>query len=113
MKHFRTDCCMKERVIPQDVLRYVKGTGMLKLSLKPGEFIDIGENIRIIFSGGSSNNIHLLIDAPKELNVKRNKAIRKDDGNSDGYYAERKISAKAQQQIMEILKKERENASSQ
>lgn len=85
---------------------------MLKLSLKPGEFIDIGENIRVIFSGGSSNNIHLLIDAPKELNVKRNKALQKNDGDSDGYYAEKKISAKAQQQIVEILKKERDNASS-
>lgn len=83
---------------------------MLKLSLKPGEFIDIGENIRIIFSGGSSNNIHLLIDAPKELNVKRNKAFPKNDGDTEGYYAEKKISAEAQQKIMEILKKERQKA---
>ena len=30
---------------------------MLKLSLKPGEYIDIGENIRVVFSGGSANNI--------------------------------------------------------
>ena len=37
---------------------------MLKLSLKPGEYIDIGENIRVVFSGGSANNIHLLVDAP-------------------------------------------------
>ena len=36
---------------------------MLKLSLKPGEYIDIGENIRVVFSGGSANNIHLLVDA--------------------------------------------------
>ena len=35
---------------------------MLKLSLRPGEFIDIGENVRVIFSGGSANNIHLLVD---------------------------------------------------
>ena len=40
---------------------------MLKLSLKPGEYIDIGENIRVVFSGGSANNIHLLIDAPREI----------------------------------------------
>ena len=33
---------------------------MLKLSLKPGEYIDIGENIRVVFSGGSANNICLL-----------------------------------------------------
>ena len=33
---------------------------MLKLTLKPGDYIDIGENIRVVFSGGSANNIHLL-----------------------------------------------------
>ena len=42
---------------------------MLKLSLKPGEYIDIGENIRVVFSGGSANNIHLLVDAPREYNI--------------------------------------------
>ena len=40
---------------------------MLKLTLRPGEFIDIGENVRVIFSGGSANNIHLLVDAPREI----------------------------------------------
>ena len=44
---------------------------MLKLSLRPGEFIDIGENVRVIFSGGSANNIHLLVDAPREINIAR------------------------------------------
>ena len=39
---------------------------MLKLTLRPGEFIDIGDNVRVIFSGGSANNIHLLVDAPKK-----------------------------------------------
>ena len=43
---------------------------MLKLSLKPGEYIDIGEDIRIIFSGGSSNNIHLLVVLSK-ITLKR------------------------------------------
>ena len=42
---------------------------MLKLTLRPGEFIDIGENVRVIFSGGSANNIHLLVDAPREINI--------------------------------------------
>ena len=40
---------------------------MLKLTLKPGDYIDIGENIRVVFSGGSANNIHLLVDAPREM----------------------------------------------
>ena len=46
---------------------------MLKLTLKPGDYIDIGENIRVVFSGGSANNIHLLVDAPRDVNIARNK----------------------------------------
>ena len=51
---------------------------MLKLTIKPGEFIDIGKDIRVVYSGGSNGNIHLLIDATRELNIvrsKRNKFI--------------------------------------
>ena len=40
---------------------------MLKLTIKPGEFINIGDDVRVIYSGGSEGNIHLLIDAPREL----------------------------------------------
>ena len=47
---------------------------MLKLTLQPGEFIRIGENVKVIFSGGSANNIHLLIDAPREI-LKQTKKI--------------------------------------
>ena len=50
---------------------------MLKLTLKPGDYIDIGENIRVVFSGGSANNIHLLVDAPREMNIARSSAERK------------------------------------
>ena len=44
---------------------------MLKLTLKPGQYIDIGADIRVIFSGGSANNIHLLVEAPREINIAR------------------------------------------
>ena len=37
---------------------------MLKLTLKPGDFIDIGSEIKVVFSGVYENNIHLLVDAP-------------------------------------------------
>ena len=57
---------------------------MLKLSLKPGEYITLGDNIKIIFSGGSANNIHLLVDAPREINVARNSAGK--DKKPSPYY---------------------------
>lgn len=75
---------------------------MLKLSLKPGEFLNIGEDIRVVFSGGSANNIHLLVDAPRELNIKRNKA-----GAGD-YQAEDGISKEAREQIIAILRREKQ-----
>ena len=50
---------------------------MLKLTIKPGEFINIGEDIRVVYSGGSEGNIHLLIDAPRELNCKKQGACKK------------------------------------
>ena len=76
---------------------------MLKLTIKPGEFIDIGKDIRVVYSGGSNGNIHLLIDAPRELNIVRSKVLAKNSAANDGensrfispYYAESKHSQKS------------------
>lgn len=51
---------------------------MLKLTVKPGEYIQIGEEIKVIFSGGSANNIHVLIDAPRKYNLLRSKVVDKE-----------------------------------
>ena len=87
---------------------------MLKLTLRPGEFIDIGENVRVIFSGGSANNIHLLVDAPREINIARSSAATKKDTTEPGagrYYKESGISDEAQKEIVSILMREkRKNA---
>lgn len=82
---------------------------MLKLSLKPGEYITLGDNIKIIFSGGSANNIHLLVDAPREINVARNSAGK--DKKPSPYYKEKGISKTAQREIAEILMHEKRNQS--
>lgn len=81
---------------------------MLKLTLKPGEFINIGSDIKIIFSGGSANNIHLLVDAPRKLNIARSSAagLR---GKSP-YYREAGISDAAKEEINQILRRERRKA---
>ena len=80
---------------------------MLKLTLKPGEYIDIGDNIKVIFSGGSANNIHLLIDAPKDVNIVRNTAQQRKEKSP--YYAEPKLSQKAQKEIVDILMQEKKS----
>ena len=38
---------------------------MLKLSLKEGQYVNIGDDIRIVFAGGTGKHCRLLIDAPK------------------------------------------------
>lgn len=83
---------------------------MLKLTLRPGEFIDIGENIRVVFSGGSANNIHLLVEAPRELNIARSSA---GSSASSTYFKEKGISEEAKQEIREILRRERSGAAGQ
>lgn len=77
---------------------------MLKLTLRPGEYIDIGENVRVIFSGGSANNIHLLVDAPREVNIARSTAGR---SAQTPYYRDKGISEEARREIREILRRER------
>ncbi len=47
------------------------GKKMLKLSLKQGQYVNIGDDIRVVYVGGSGNHARLLIDAPRELNIAR------------------------------------------
>jgi len=82
---------------------------MLKLTLKPGEYINIGEDVKVIFSGGSANNIHLLIDAPREVPVARSNANPIDASKKkvSPYYKEKAISKEAQREIAQIIKREK------
>ena len=76
---------------------------MLKISLKPGQYINIGDDIRVVFAGGTGNNIRLLVDAPREIPIARNKAEQNPERRKDTYYAEPGISEDAQNQIKRIL----------
>lgn len=86
---------------------------MLKISLKPGQYVNIGEDIRVVFVGGSGNNIRLLIDAPREVPIARNTAERNPERKKDSYYKENPISEEAQQEIKRILWNERTKHSTQ
>lgn len=51
---------------------------MLKLQVKePGEYLMIGENVKIVFTGWSKNYLRIMVDAPKEVSVVRSKAAEK------------------------------------
>lgn len=75
---------------------------MLKLTVKPGDYISIGDEIKVIFAGGSKNNVHLMVDAPKEMLILRNSAKRKESP----FFGENGISPEAQKEIMEIIRRE-------
>lgn len=51
---------------------------MLKLQVKePGEYLMIGEDVKIVFTGWSKNYLRIMVDAPKEVPVVRSKAAEK------------------------------------
>lgn len=65
---------------------------MLKLSLSTEEYLMLGEDIKIVFLGGSNHHMKIMIDAPKEVNIVRSKVLEKYNPeikeNATTYYAE-------------------------
>lgn len=48
---------------------------MLRMTVNTEEYIQIGEDIRIVFLGGSRNHTRVMLDVPKEINVVRSRAL--------------------------------------
>lgn len=85
---------------------------MLKLTVKPGEYLLIGDQVKLVFAGGSSNNLRVLVDAPRSMQVVRSAALQKygmapEPGNEVTHYKDREISPEAQAKIKAILMEER------
>ena len=78
---------------------------MLSLRLKEGQYIDIGENIRVVFAGYEPGTVKLLVDAPKEVPIQRSNTTK--EYETKHYKPEQKISKEAQQEIGRIYKAER------
>jgi len=51
------------------------GTRMLRLTVSPEEYLMINNNIKIVFLGGSKNNMRIMVDAPKEVSIVRSTAL--------------------------------------
>ena len=61
---------------------------MLKLAMKPGDSIRIGENIKVKLPEDMECNIHLLVDAPKEAEIQRQKrteSVKRDKKGGNVY----------------------------
>ena len=88
---------------------------MLKLTVKAGEYLLVGDDVKVVFTGGSANNLHILVDAPKSMNIARSSALEKygmdaDPGNEVKYHKDRELSAEAKEKIKAILMEERKRA---
>lgn len=66
---------------------------MLRLTMSTEEYLQIGEDVKVIFLGGSKNHLRIMIDAPKDLNVVRSRVIEnnaqseEEKANLPHYYA--------------------------
>jgi sRNA-binding carbon storage regulator CsrA len=50
---------------------------MLRLSVNKNEYLMVGNDVKITFLGGNNSTLKLMIEAPKEVNIARGKAIEK------------------------------------
>lgn len=50
---------------------------MLRMSVAQEEYLMIGDNIKIVFLGGTGKHMRIMIDAPKDVNIVRSSVIEK------------------------------------
>lgn len=110
MQHFCKLCCKKNHGCDYKKRKCAGSNRLLKLSLKQGEYLNIGDKIRVVYAGGAGNHIRLLVDAPRDVNIARNKTETNPERRKDTYYAEPGISREAQAEIKKILWNERMKA---
>ncbi len=67
---------------------------MLRLTLSTEEYLMVGENVKIVFLGGTKNHLRIMVDAPRNVNIVRSTVLENeisDPGEKAGlpkYYAE-------------------------
>ena len=67
---------------------------MLRLTVSTEEYLMIGDNIKVVFLGGTKNHLRIMVDAPKEVNIVRSSTLEKqitdpeEKASLPKYYAE-------------------------
>lgn len=84
---------------------------MLKLTVSPGDFLMIGDDVKIIFAGGEKAKIPIGIEAPKSIPIIRNTAKNIKDFDTVDFgqkpYVEKGLSEEAKKKIAAIVTEER------
>ena len=82
---------------------------MLRLSVSTEEYLQIGEDIKLVFLGGTGNHIRIMIDAPKEVNIVRSKVLQNNAADEEEraklpqYYAEPETPEKYRKKKSKIV----------
>ena len=50
---------------------------MLRLTVSTEEYLMIGDDIKIVFLGGTKNHLRIMVDAPKDKNIVRSTVLEK------------------------------------
>ncbi len=50
---------------------------MLRLTVSTEEYLMLGDDIKLIFLGGTGKHLRIMIDAPKEVDIVRSSVIEK------------------------------------
>ncbi len=56
---------------------------MLRLTLSVEEYLQLGEDIKIVFLGGTGKHLRIMVDAPRDVNVVRGKAVEKNTADPE------------------------------
>ncbi len=87
------------------------GFFMLNFTVKPGEYFTIGDNIQVVYLGGSKTHCKLMVDAPKSLSIIRGSVIEKNALDEDDkiklkkYYPEPDISPELKEKYKNARRK--------
>ncbi len=83
---------------------------MLKISLKQGQYVNIGDNIRVVYVGGTGNHGRLMIDAPKDVRIARSTVEQNRSAGKIPIIRNLRSQKEAQAEIKKILWNERMKA---
>lgn len=56
---------------------------MLRLTVSTEEYLMIGEDIRLVFLGGTGNHLRIMVDAPRDKNIVRSTVLERNIKNPD------------------------------
>ena len=73
---------------------------MLRLTVSTEEYLMIGDNVKIVFLGGTKNHLRIMVDAPKDVNIVRSTVLEnrvtdtEEKAKLPKYYAEPETDSK-------------------